>query len=288
MSQPPSLPRLNDLIPAVEDTETLVTRVTYKIFMILVTLLALILMAVFYLTPLPNHAREVLYLVNFINSGILLFDFGVRFRYAPSKWRYFFPHGLLDLIGSLPGFPILRLCRLPWLFSTLRDLRHTTRRDILDTARSRLAESTLLSGIIVVFLVVTVGGTAIVWVEAPAPGSNIKSGGDALWYAIVTISTVGYGDLHPITFPGRLIGSVMIFVGVGIFSVLTGYISTQFLAKRKRAGAQADTEHLQRHMESLFEQHRRQAAADRAALEQQIADLRRQLAEQEPAQRPPP
>jgi voltage-gated potassium channel len=223
----------------------------------------------------------VLYLVNFINSAVLLFDFGIRFRYAPNKARYFFPMGLLDLIGSLPFFPILRLFRLPWLFTTLRELRHTPRHDILDAARNRLAESTLLSGIIVVFLVVTVGGTAMVWVEAPVPGSNIKNGGDALWFAIVTISTVGYGDLHPITVPGRVIGSLMIFVGVGIFSVLTGYISTQFLSRRRHAGPYTDTAHLQRQMETLFEQQRRQAAADRAAFEQQIADLRRELAQKE-------
>jgi voltage-gated potassium channel len=275
MAHPAPLPPLDELVTSIEDTSTLVTRVTYKLFMIFIMLLSLVVTAIFYLAPLPDHARDVLYLINIINSSILLFDFVVRLVYAPSKWGYFLPHGLFDLLGSLPGVPLLRLFRLPWLIRSLRELRHTTRRDILDAARSRLAESTLLSGIIVVFLVVTVGGTAIVWVEAPVPGSNIKNGGEAIWYAIVTISTVGYGDYYPITAPGRVIGSIMIFVGVSIFSVLTGYISTQFIVKRKHGSG--NTEHLSQHLETLFAAQRQQAAADRAALEQQIADLRKQL-----------
>lgn len=274
MSQPP-----HDLHTGSEDTDALVTRVTYKLFIACLMLLSLVLMAIFYLAPVPHHTREVLYLINFINSAILLFDFFARLHHAPRKRDYLLPLGLLDLLGSLPGFPWVRLLRVPSLVRTLRELHHATRRDILNAAGNRLAESTLLSGIIVVFLVITVGGTAVVWVEAPAQGATIKSGGDAVWYAIVTISTVGYGDLHPVTVPGRLIGAVMIFVGVGIFSVLTGYISTQFLARRKQ-GATA-TDELRRHMDALMEAQRRQAAADRAALEQQIADLRRELTKPE-------
>jgi voltage-gated potassium channel len=282
MSQSPSLPPLEDVLANIEAAPTLIRRATYKLFIVLITLGGLGVMFLFYFVPMPDHAREVLYFFNFTNSIILLFDFGVRLVYAPNKVRYLLPLGLCDLIGSLPGFPWLRLFRLPSLWVALHELRTTTPRAILHEARSRLAESTLLSGLIVVFLVTVVGGTAIVVVEAPVPGSNIKNGGDALWYAIVTISTVGYGDMHPITVPGRLIGSVMIIVGVGLFSVLTGYISTQFLAKPKHGGL-SETQMFQQRVEALFEQQRQLAAADRTALEAQITDLRRQLEQKQDA-----
>lgn len=278
--RPPSLPPLSDVFADIEAAPSLVTRVTYKIFVVVATVLSLVMMAIFYLAPLPGHAREVLYFINFTASIFLLFDVGLRLFHAQSKRRYFLPLGLCDLIGSLPGIPFLRLFRVPTLLVLLRDLRHTTWHELLETARDWLAESTLLSGIIIAFLVVTLGGTAIVAVEAPAPGSNIKNAGDALWYAIVTISTVGYGDKHPITVPGRLIGSAMIVVGVGIFTVLTGYISTQFLVKRRRIGS-SDVDLLRHRMEALFEEQRRLAADDRAALEAQLADLRRQLEQRE-------
>ena len=276
MTEETPLPSLEEVVAEVEDTSTLVTRATYKIFIVFVTLLSLTLTAIFYLAPLPKHAREVLYTVNFINSLILLFDFGVRLLHVPSKRAYLLPLGICDLIGSLPFVPILRLFRIPALVISARELRHTTPREVLETARGRLAESTLLSGIIIVFLVVTIGGTAMVAVEEPVPGSNIKNGGDALWFAIVTISTVGYGDLYPITAAGRMIGAVMIVVGVGIFSVLTGYISTQFLSRRRHSN-RTDIDLLREHVDAQFAEQRRQAAADRTALEAQLAELRKQL-----------
>lgn len=276
MTEQTPLPSLEEVVAEVEDTSTLVTRVTYQIFIVIVTLLSLLFTAVFYLASLSQHAREVLYIANFITSLVLLFDFGVRLLHAPHKRAYLVPRGICDLIGSLPFVPVLRLFRIPALVIDIRLLRHTTPREVLETARERLAESTLLSGIIIVFLVVTIGGTAMVAVEEPVPGSNIKNGGDALWFAIVTISTVGYGDLFPITAAGRVIGSVMIVVGVGIFSVLTGYISTQFLARRRHSN-RSEIDRLRDRMDAQFAEQRRQAAADRAALEAQLAELRKQL-----------
>ena len=69
-----------------------------------------------------------------------------------------------------------------------------------------------------------------------APTSRTAS--DALWYTIVTISTVGYGDQYPVTNPGRIVGVVIIVVGVGIFGTFTGYLANLFLAPRKDDGGE--------------------------------------------------
>ena len=82
-------------------------------------------------------------------------------------------------------------------------------------------------------LVLEFGSLWILHVEQNAPGANITSASDALWYTIVTISTVGYGDRYPVTNEGRLIGSLIIVVGVGIFGTFTGYLANLFLAPRK-------------------------------------------------------
>ncbi len=253
-----------------------VLRTTYQIFILLVTLVSLAVVVLYYLVPLPAPVDEVLYILNDINALILLADFAVRLYHAPSKIQYLLPLGLLDLIGSLPGAPFLRLLRVPSFLIMLYKLRQNTAADLRTLARERLAESTLLTSLFVVLLVTTVGGMAIVWVEATAPGANIKTGSDALWYAIVTVSTVGYGDVHPVTSLGRLIGSILILSGVGIFSVITGYISTQFLSKRGHASAN-ELDALRQEMERYFDAQRQAAAADRAALEEQLAALKREL-----------
>jgi voltage-gated potassium channel len=79
------------------------------------------------------------------------------------------------------------------------------------------------------------GSLAILRVEQGAPGANITSASDALWYTIVTISTVGYGDQYPVTDAGRIIGSGIIVVGVGIFGTFTGYLANFFLAPKNPA-----------------------------------------------------
>ena len=60
----------------------------------------------------------------------------------------------------------------------------------------------------------------------------ITTGSDALWYVVVTISTVGYGDLYPVTNAGRVVGSLLIVLGVGIFGTFTGYLANLFLAPK--------------------------------------------------------
>ena len=65
-----------------------------------------------------------------------------------------------------------------------------------------------------------------------AEGANITTASDALWYTIVTISTVGYGDQYPVTNLGRIIGAGIIVVGVGIFGTFTGYLANLFLSPR--------------------------------------------------------
>ncbi|MDX2322088.1 MAG: potassium channel family protein, partial [Moritella sp.] len=60
-------------------------------------------------------------------------------------------------------------------------------------------------------------------------GSNINTGIDALWWAFVTITTVGYGDYYPVTTGGRIIAALLMTAGVGLFGTFTGFISSWFV-----------------------------------------------------------
>ena len=79
------------------------------------------------------------------------------------------------------------------------------------------------------------GSLGILHLEQHAPGANIVTASDALWYIIVTISTVGYGDRFPVTNTGRLVGTLIIVIGVGIFGTFTGYLANLFLAPSKKS-----------------------------------------------------
>jgi len=229
---------------------TIITRTVYQMFIGAVMLLALGITFVYYLIPLPETVRQVLYILDSLLSPILLYDFCARLYYSHNRLKYFVTYGWLDLLGSLPGLPALRVLRIPGLVKLLRHIRGATPAEARQAARQRLAESTLLAVTLVVIVVVSLGSILIVLIEAPVEGANIKTGSDAVWWSIVTVSTVGYGDRFPVTDTGRLIGTLMIVMGVSLFSVLTSYIATQFMARRKAHGP-SETELLRREVEQL-------------------------------------
>jgi len=82
-------------------------------------------------------------------------------------------------------------------------------------------------------LVLEFGSLTMLRVEQYAPDGNIHTASDALWYTIVTISTVGYGDRYATTNAGRLVGALIIVVGVGIFGTFTGFLANFFLSPSK-------------------------------------------------------
>ena len=96
--------------------------------------------------------------------------------------------------------------------------------------RYNRAGSALYLTVFLVLMLLELGGIAIVYAEADAVGANITSAADAIWWGFVTITTVGYGDLYPVTTSGRIIGMLVMTAGVALFGVITGYLANAFLA----------------------------------------------------------
>ncbi len=184
--------------------------------------------------------ETVLTVMNGLFSAIFLGDFIFRFWTAPARGAYFFRHfGWADLLASLP-FPQLKILRIFRLIRVYRLMREMGPGVIWHTLIRDRAGSALLVLLLMGILVLQFGSLLILSLEQHAPGANITSASDALWYTIVTISTVGYGDQYPVTDAGRLWGSVIIIVGVGIFGTFTGYLANLFLSPRKEDKAISD------------------------------------------------
>ena len=210
----------------------------YEIFIGTLSLLSILNLVLIFVYADDEAMQLVLTVMNALFSVIFLGDFVYRLLTAPSAATYFFRHfGWADLLASLP-FPHLKVLRLFRVVRVVRlmnglGVREIGRILILDRASSALM-TLLLMGVIVLQF----GSLAMLGVEGRAPGANITSASDALWYTIVTISTVGYGDRYPVTSNGRLIGALIIIIGVGIFGTFTGYLANLFLGPRK---SDADT-----------------------------------------------
>jgi hypothetical protein len=204
----------------------------YEIFIGMLSILSILNIILMYLVADPN-LDTVIDAINWLLSIIFLADFTYRLLTAQSKTRYFFAgFGWADLLTSLP-LPQAKVFRIFRLLSVFRLLRNFGPKRIARSLLRDRAGSALFSLLLVGLLVFEFGSLAILNVEQYAHGANITSASDALWYVIVTISTVGYGDLYPVTKSGRLIGTGIIIIGVGIFGTFTGYLANLFIGPSK-------------------------------------------------------
>lgn len=201
----------------------------YELFVAALSVLSIVNLGLIYVVR--NESLDyILMAVNLVLSVVLFFDFLVRFFTAESKAAYFWRgFGWADLLASLPlaQLKVLRVFRLARVYRLLKEYgaRNVARSLLVDRAGSALY--TLL---LIAILVLEFGSLGMLGIEGEVPDGNIRTASDALWYVIVTISTVGYGDRFPVTNAGRVLGALIIVVGVGIFGTLTGYLANIFLA----------------------------------------------------------
>ncbi len=176
-------------------------------------------------------AGEVVLAIDTLITPIFLGDFLYRLKTADSRRAYLLHRfGWADLLAVLP---LLRMLRLVRVVRVLRSYRHQPPGRLIGELRSARALATFLVTLFLVIVVTEVAGATIYYAESGAAGSNIGSASDAIWWALVTITTVGYGDRFPVTDEGRVIGVFLLFAGIGLFSVLTGFVANVFLAPRR-------------------------------------------------------
>ena len=95
----------------------------------------------------------------------------------------------------------------------------------LDVLKNRGQYAAFIT-VLAAFIVLVTSSVLVLEFEVSAPDANITTGGDALWWAVVTITTVGYGDKYPITTLGRLTGVMVMFAGVGIIGALASILAS--------------------------------------------------------------
>jgi voltage-gated potassium channel len=119
-----------------------------------------------------------------------------------------------------------------------------------------IAGSALLVAVFLTIVVIQYASMAILWAEGNNSTANIHTASDAVWWAYVTVTTVGYGDKYPVTNEGRLVGVALLSIGVGLFGVITGFLANSFLSpkrSKKEADQQAYWSEKMKELEVLIE-----------------------------------
>jgi voltage-gated potassium channel len=178
--------------------------------------------------------QEVAQIVLTIDAALtllLLGDFLRRLQVAHDGRRYLLHgYGLLDLVGCVPLLRIARTYRLVRVYRLAR-ARGGLRATVTQMFSSR-ALGTLLVVVLLAIVMVEFGSMLMLAIEARAPDGNITTASDALWFLVVTMTTVGYGDRYPTTDAGRLVGSVLLVMGLTLFGTFTAFLADSFFHSR--------------------------------------------------------
>lgn len=204
----------------------------YSIFILVLTVLSLAVMVVM-LLPVSEATITLLGYYDNLICIIFLIDFFLNLRGASKKSDYFIgQRGWLDLLGSIPSFGLLRLggllrlARLSRLARITRLLRGEQKKALVKDVLDHRNQYAVFITIFLTLLVLTVASVLVLQFESKSPDANITTGGDSLWYAIVTITTVGYGDFYPVTAAGRITAMFIMFMGVGIIGALASILAS--------------------------------------------------------------
>ncbi len=183
--------------------------------------------------PAKSEVSRLLDIFDWSFCVLFLIDYLRLIVVAKNKIKYIFTWGIFDLGSSIPAIGPLRYARVARLLRIIRMLRagrlltEVYRRD-----RTAFAVALLMAAGLVTVIGVS---AAVLHVEKDALGATITTGPDAAWWGVVTVSTVGYGDLTPVTETGRILAVILMVVGIGLFATFAGAVANVFTRQVQRS-----------------------------------------------------
>ncbi|MCW7941025.1 ion transporter [Streptomyces hygroscopicus] len=170
---------------------------------------------------LPGPVRDMCLAVTYGTWALFIVDYSVRWHLSGEGVRFVQRHWLDSLVVLLP---LLRPVRIARVYDALQEHRRGTPRLSLQ------ARVMLYAGLSAVLLGFS-AALAVYEYEHTDPDATIRTFGDALWWAASTLATVGYGDVVPVTLPGRLVAVVLMGCGLGLLGAVTGSFSSWLMQR---------------------------------------------------------
>lgn len=166
---------------------------------------------------LPTEIRNTALVIQGWIWVVFITDIIIRTVISERSWRYLWTHPLDVIAVVIPAARPLKI------------LTAFTQGSAFSSARGRV--QTTQAVVVSVVLLLWIGSVAVLAAEREVTDSAINTFGDALWWAIVTVTTVGYGDLSPVSVTGRVVAVAMMLVGIALIGVVTATVAAWFVSK---------------------------------------------------------
>lgn len=207
-----------------------------------IQLLIFLSVVAFTIETIPDlEAKTQLYLRYFEWFCIIIFsvEYVIRIYIAKNKLKFIFSfYGLIDLIAILPFYLSFgvdlrsaRILRFFRLFRLIKLVRYNRALRRFKLAFNLIKEELIMFSVVSIILIY-LSAVGIYYFENAAQPESFSSIFSSLWWSVVTLTTVGYGDIVPITIGGRIFTFVILMIGLGIISIPSGMISSALTEAR--------------------------------------------------------
>ena len=223
-----------------------------RIFDMVVMIAIIISLVVAFVETQPavvGRFKDVLTVLEYVLTIFFTIEYILRIYCSSNPRSYIFSFfGIIDLLATLPLYLsfipylssarylfILRVFRLTRIFRVLKLFAFINEGYLLMQS-IRLSLRKILVYFLFVIILVIILGTLMFMVEGGQPGTQFTDLGASIYWAIVTLTTVGYGDITPVTLVGRFLSGIVMILGYTIIAVPTGIVSATMIDETKRRG----------------------------------------------------
>ncbi len=221
-----------DIKSIVEKTETVAGR-TFDYFIQVLIVISIITFSIETLPNLDVTTKRYLDTAEAVIVSIFLIEYILRLYVSDRKIKYIFSfYGLIDFLAIVPflissGIDLrsLRIFRLLRLFRLLKLIRYNKAIRRFSRAFVIAKEEIVLFGVVTIMLLY-LSAVGIYYFESSTQPEAFKSIFHSLWWAVATLTTVGYGDVYPITIGGRIFTFIILMIGLGIVAVPAGLLAS--------------------------------------------------------------
>lgn len=224
----------------VDDTSTKAGR-RFDIIIQIIIIVSLLAYATETLPSIGKKLRDFLHLIELFSIVIFSIEYFLRIYVAKKRFKYIFSfYGLIDLISILPfylgnlldlrGLRIFRIFRVFRLFKLVRYNQAIERFKVA----SDIVKEEIILFLILSVIFVFISSAGVYYFEHDAQPEVFPSIFHSFWWAIVTLTTVGYGDAYPVTVGGKIFTSFVLMIGVGIVTIPAGLVATALAKAREK------------------------------------------------------
>ncbi len=190
----------------------------------------------------------LLFSLTYFSSFVFLIEYAARLYSAPSlhpsmrplkaRLRYVFSfYGFVDFVAMLPcivtyaywNTPTIHIIILPYIFIIFKLIRHSRSFRLIGMALVSVRHE-LMTAYTACFITISFAATLMYFIERVAQPEAFANIGDGMWWAVVTFTTTGYGDIYPITPLGKLLGGFLSLIGIAMIAIPTAIISSSFIS----------------------------------------------------------